>query len=41
MASGDIHVHGGGFDGSAGDIAISATTLKVTSYSEIVAALQQ
>ena len=35
MALGNIHVHGGGFDGSAGDIAITATTLSKRIYNEI------
>ena len=41
MALGDIHVHGGGFDGSAGDITMVATTLSVTSYSDLIAGLTQ
>ena len=41
MALGDIHVHGGGFDGSSGDITIAATTLTVTSYSDLISGLTQ
>ena len=41
MALGNIHVHGGGFDGSAGNITISATTLSTVSYASIISGLTQ
>ena len=41
MALGDIHVHGGGFEGSAGDITMVATTLAKTSYSSLISGLTQ
>ena len=41
MALGDIHVHGGEYDGSTGDITMVATTLSQTSYADILSGLAQ